>query len=315
MNPLPIQRVPPPWGGELGAEPGFKDLWKWRRTRRPEPASWHVPVDPQRMDLSRAPASGIRATWAGHSSLVLQVDGLTFLCDPVWSRRLAGGLVVPRKTPVGLPWEEVPRPNALLVSHDHYDHLDAPTIQRIARETPVVCGLGVGPWFRARGFSRVSQLNWWDEARVGSHRVTFVPAQHFSGRTLWGRDRTLWGGFVVEGPEGSVAYYAGDSGSFAGFREIGERFPRIDLCMMPIGAYEPRWFMSPVHVDPPEGGQAFLDCGARVMLPVHWGTFRLADEAIDEPPRVLKAWWKEKGLDPARLRIPALGGSVEVHAP
>lgn len=310
VNPGPIARVPPPWGGEMGEEPGLRDLWRWRQQRPKHPETWNVPVAPARERLPPPPASGIAATWVGHSSVVLQMDGKTYLCDPVWSSRLSG--VVKRYTPPGVAWSALPKVDALLLSHNHYDHLDAPSVKRLPRETPVFCPAGVGPWFAARGFKNVTQRGWWEDAKLDGHRVTFVPAQHFSGRTLWDRDRTLWGGWVVEGSEGSVAYFAGDSGYFGGFREVGEAFARIDLCMMPVGAYEPRWFMSPVHVDPAEGGQAFLDTKARQMLPIHWGAFRLADESIDEPPRALRAWWNAKGLDTARLRVPALGETVVV---
>lgn len=313
VNPEPIQTIPPPWGGERGAEPGFRDFWKWRQTRPDHPKTWDVPrADPAPAPLGPAPPSGIAATWVGHSSIVLQIDGKTLLCDPVWSQRLVNGLLIKRYTPPGIPWSALPPIDALLVSHNHYDHLDAPTLARLPRHTPVYTGLGVGAWFRARGFTDISELNWYDAAKLGAHKITYVPAQHFSSRRGYDRDRTLWGGFVVEGPEGHVAYFAGDSGYWRGFREIGEVFPRIDLAMIPIGAYDPRWFMSPVHVDPAEGGQAFLDCRARTILPIHWGAFRLADDPVDEPPRVLARWWDEKGLDRARLRVPALGETVQL---
>lgn len=313
VNPEPIAFIPPPWGGERGTEPTFRDFWRWRRTRAKHPEAWHVPrVEPAPAALPPPPPAGIAATWVGHSSVVLQIDGRTILLDPVWSRRLAGGLVVPRYTPPGIPWSALPRLDALVVSHNHFDHLDAPTIQRVPRSVPVYCPARVGPWFRARGFDDITELSWWESAKLGAHALTFVPAQHFSGRTMFDRDRTLWGGWVVEGPEGSVAYFAGDSGYFSGFKEIGARFPRIDLAMVPAGAYEPRWFMSAVHVDPAEAGQAFLDTNARNLLPIHWGTFRLADEPIDEPPRALSRWWDEEGLDRARLHVPALGGTVRL---
>src|SRR5581483_7499626 len=163
------------------------------------------------------------------------------------------------------------------------------------------------------GFTSVVERSWWEDALLDGHRLTCVPAQHFSGRTPWGRDRTLWAGWVVEGARGSKVYFAGDSGYFAGFREIGEAFPGLDLALIPIGAYAPRWFMAPVHVDPPEAGQAFLDCGAKTLLPIHWGAFRLADEPIDEPPKVLQAWWEQQKLDPARLKVPKLGESFDIR--
>lgn len=313
VNPLPIVRPAPPHG-EMGAEPTWRDFRAWRKERPSHPKRVDIPRAPATGPLASAPTSGIAATWVGHSSIVLQLDGKTFLCDPVWSQRLAGGLVVPRYTEPGIPWSAVPNVDAVLISHNHYDHLDAPTLQRLPRETPIYCGTNVGPWFRARGFRNVTERGWWESAKLDGHKLTFVPAQHFSARTPWDRDRTLWGGWVVEGPEGHVAYFAGDSGYWDGFREIGEQFPRIDLAMIPVGAYLPRWFMAPVHTDPPEGGQAFLDTRARAMLPIHWGTFRLADEAVDEPPRALEAWWADKGIDRAKLRVPMLGETLRLAA-
>ncbi|HEX2022497.1 MAG TPA: MBL fold metallo-hydrolase, partial [Candidatus Thermoplasmatota archaeon] len=294
-------------GPDAPREMGYRDFRRWRKERKAKPrskAAPRVPVHAREGPMPPAPERGVRATWVGHSSVVLQLDGLTYLCDPVWSRR-AGG-VVKRHTPPGVAWEDLPPVDALLLSHDHYDHLDAATVKRLPRDVRVVCPTGVGRWLRRRGFTRVADLSWWETAAVGAHRVTCVPAQHFSGRTLWDRNRTLWGGFVVEGPH-AKAYFAGDTGWFAGFRQIGEAFPGLDLAMIPIGAYEPRWFMSSVHVDPQQAGQAFLDVGARVMLPIHWGTFRLADEPVDAPPGELLAWWDAKGLPRERVRVPALG--------
>lgn len=307
VNPGLLGR-PPAEGGENG----FRQFLKWRRERRNRPPRGpeHVPRAERVGPVPAPPRAGLAATWVGHSTLVLQLDGKTLLLDPVWSDRI--GTVVKRRTPPGVAWEDLPPIDAVLLSHDHYDHLDAGTLRRLPRDTPVYCPTGVGRWLRKRGFTRVQERGWWEEATLEDHRLTCVPAQHFSGRTPWDRDRTLWGGWVVEGPRGSKAYFAGDSGYFPGFREIGAAFPGLDLALIPIGAYEPRWFMSPVHVDPAQAGEAFLDVGAARMLPIHWGTFRLADEGIDEPPRVLEAWWREKGLDPARLRVPALGERVEV---
>jgi len=306
--PLPL---PEETGADDREERGFRALIKWRMERRKYHE--HVPQVERAVrqgPVGEPPRKGIAATWVGHSSLVLQVDGKTLLLDPVWSRRIGG--VVKRQTEPGVAWKDLPPIDAVVQSHDHYDHLDAGTLKRLPRETPVFAPTGVGAWLRKRGFTSVVERSWWEDALLDGHRLTCVPAQHFSGRTPWGRDRTLWAGWVVEGPAGSKAYFAGDTGYFQGFRQVGEAFPGLDLALIPIGAYSPRWFMAPVHVDPPEAGQAFLDTGAREMLPIHWGTFRLADEPIDEPPRVLRAWWEEKGLSPGRLRIPKLGETVEV---
>ena len=311
VNPLAPQRKP----NHPDADPqsDFGAFWRWRRERKPHPKTFHVPRVDQPAPPGLPPARGIAATWAGHSSTLLQMDGKSILIDPVWSNRIGG--VVKRLTPPGLPWSMLPPIDALVLSHNHYDHLDAATLTRLPRDTPVYCTSGVGEWFRKRGFARVTERAWWDHADWDGFRFTCVPAQHFSGRSLWDRDRSLWGGWVIQGEAGSRVYYAGDSGYFRGFQEIGEAFPNLDLALIPVGAYLPRWFMAAVHVDPPEAGQAFLDVGARMMMPVHWGTFRLADESIDEPPHALRAWWSERGLDPARLHVPVLGETRRFAAP
>ena len=305
VNPLAPRRVVPEAEGEHASD--FRAFWSWRRNRKPHPRTFDVPRVATPTPPGPPPAEGIAVTWNGHSSTLVQMDGKSILIDPVWSNRIGG--VVKRLTAPGLPWEMLPPIDALVLSHNHYDHLDASTITRLPRSTPVHCTIGVGAWFRRRGFTRVTERSWWEATDWDGFRFTCVPAQHFSGRSLWDRDRTLWGGWVIEGERGSKVYYAGDSGYFPGFAQIGDAFPGLDLAMIPVGAYLPRWFMAPVHVDPPEGGQAFLDVGARVMMPVHWGAFRLADESIDEPPRALRAWWQERGLDPARLHVPTLGAT------
>lgn len=300
-----------PKAGEVPGGNDFAAFLRWRRERQRHPKEFDVPRAPAGASHPEAAREGVHATWIGHSSTLLQLDGRSYLLDPVWSERIGG--VVKRMTAPGVDWKTLPRIDALVVSHNHLDHLDAPTVKRLPRETPVFCPVGVGEWFRRRGFRDVVERSWWEAAPSGEHKLTFVPAQHFSGRTLWDRDRSLWGGWVLQGDRGGSAYYAGDSGYFRGFREIGESFPGLDLAIIPVGAYVPRWFMAPVHVDPPEAGQAFLDVGARVMMPVHWGAFRMADEPIDEPPHALRAWWKEKGLPEERLRVPALGERITLR--
>jgi L-ascorbate metabolism protein UlaG (beta-lactamase superfamily) len=148
--------------------------------------------------------------------------------------------------------------------------------------------------------------------KVRGVAITFVPAQHFSGRGLGNRDRTLWGGFVIQGSSATL-YHSGDTGSFSGFREIGRRFPGIDVAMLPIGAYDPRWFMQPVHVDPEEALQAFEDLGARTFVAMHWGTFKQADEPLDEPPVRLEAERVRRSIPPERVKVLAIGESLDVR--
>lgn len=298
-----------PWAdpGRVPEHASFREFVKWRRERAPPPKTFHVPrADPAPARLPDPPERGVRATWVGHSTVVLQIDGSTLVTDPVWSDRIAHG-VMKRRTAPGLPFTALPRVDGILQSHNHYDHLDSGTMRRFPRGTPVFAPTGVGAWFRKRGWTNVTERSWWESAPLGSHTITCVPAQHFSGRSMRDRDATLWSGWMIEGARGTRVWFAGDSGYFAGFRDIGAAFPDVDLALVPVGAYLPRWFMSPVHVDPAEAVQAFLDVGAKSMLPIHWGTFRLSDEPIDAPPGELLRIWDERKLEPERLLIPALG--------
>jgi L-ascorbate metabolism protein UlaG (beta-lactamase superfamily) len=165
---------------------------------------------------------------------------------------------------------------------------------------------------RSAGLPRIVELEWWESHQVGDVRVTLVPSQHWSMRSPFDKNRRLWGGFVYESAEATV-YHAGDTAfSERVFREIGERFPRIDAAMLPIGAYDPAWFMQPQHQNPEEAGRAFELLGARRFVAMHWGTFRLTDEPLGEPPARLDAWWAERGLPRDRLWIPAIGETSEL---
>src|SRR5882672_650808 len=219
---------------------GFRMFLQWQRERRKKRRAEKRearPLDVPRVDapparIPDAPDRGIALTWVGHSTVLVQLDGKNYLTDPVWSPRIGG--VVKRHTAPGVPMSALPRIDAVLQSHNHYDHLDARTWAKLPKDTPVYCTTGVAAWFRKRKFTDVTERSWWEDAERDGHRFTCVPAQHFSGRTLWDRDRTLWAGWVVQGPRSS-AYFAGDSGYFAGFRQVGEAFPGLDVTLMPIG--------------------------------------------------------------------------------
>jgi L-ascorbate metabolism protein UlaG (beta-lactamase superfamily) len=231
-------------------------------------------------------------TWVGHASYVVQIGGLTVLTDPVWSPRIPG--VKARLTPPGIPLSGVGRVDAVVISHNHYDHLDAPTIRQLPRDTPMLVPGMLGAWFRRRSFRHVIELDWWESVRIGDVDFGFVPAHHWSRRTLTDTCKTLWGGWVLTSGDTKI-YFAGDTGYGHWFTEIAGRHPGIDLALLPVGAYEPNWFMKPVHLNPAEAVRACLDLGARQMATMHWGTFVLSAEPLLEPVGKTIIAWQETG--------------------
>jgi N-acyl-phosphatidylethanolamine-hydrolysing phospholipase D len=243
--------------------------------------------------LARDPS----VTWIGHATVLVRMEGAAFLTDPIFSPRasplrFAGP---PRLVPPGVPLRALPPLDFALLSHDHYDHTDLPSVRALAaRGVPFVVPRGLGALVRAAG-AQATELGWWDSTTVGALRVHCVPAQHFSGRGLFDRNRRLWAGFVVEG-RARRFYHAGDTGHFEGFAEIGRRLGPIHLAAVPIGAYLPRAMMRHVHVTPEEAVDAALTLRAERALGMHWGTFDLADEPLDEPPRRFMAEAERRAL-------------------
>ena len=273
--------------------------------RRRSPSSAPMPsVKPDLALLAKAPAVGepARLTWIGHASWLVQVDGVSLLIDPVFSKRISG--IVPRNVAAPLQANELPRIDATLVTHSHYDHYDRPSVN--AARARVITGTGLG----AAMDLPATELGWWDTERVSDTvRATFVPSQHWSRRGLFDTNETLWGGFVIEGKAARI-YHSGDTAYFEGFAEIGKRFPGIDAALLPIGAYDPAWFMEKQHMNPEQAVQAFVDLKAERFVAMHWGTFKLTDEPLDEPPRRLRAEWQRRGLPPEALHIPAVGATL-----
>jgi L-ascorbate metabolism protein UlaG (beta-lactamase superfamily) len=282
--------------------------------RPPPPGPGAPSVAPDLALLATPPLPGepARVTWLGHAGFLVQLDGVSLLVDPALGPSIGPDVLgvgrIERQVPPGVPAEKLPPIDAVLVSHSHYDHLDLPTLERVG--APVVGGLGMERFCRERHLF-ATELGWWQTTTVRGLRVTFVPSHHWSRRSLFDTNRMLWGGFVIEGSAATL-YHSGDSAWFEGFKEIGARFPGIDAALLPIGAYEPADFMQTMHLSPESALRAFGALGAGTFVAMHWGTFRLAWEPFDEPPRRLEAERARLGIAPGRVRVPAVGETLVV---
>jgi L-ascorbate metabolism protein UlaG (beta-lactamase superfamily) len=292
----------------------FRDVYKWAvrdklaGRRRKSPSRAPVPaVDVDRAALRTPPAPGEppRLVWLGHASWLVQAGGVSLLIDPVLGGSIVG--FARRNGTAPLPAPALPPIDAQLVSHNHYDHMDMPSLRAVG--APVVVGMANARHFGGR--LPATELGWWDTADVRGVRVTYVPSQHWSRRALADANRSLWGGFVIQA-DGFSVYHSGDTAYFDGFADIGRRFPRLDAALLPIGAYDPEWFMSRQHMNPRQALDAFRDLGARRIVAMHWGTFKLTDEPLDEPPRLFRDDAAARGLDGAVARVAAVGETIRL---
>jgi L-ascorbate metabolism protein UlaG (beta-lactamase superfamily) len=295
-----------------------RDLWGLFREPR---AAW--PKDAPTLPCPRPPArvegADIRATFVGHSTYLVQTQGLNLLTDPVWSSHAGplGRLGPKRATRPGLALEDLPPLDAILLSHNHYDHLDLATLARLARARPCPVWTPLGnDTLLKRHDSRIDAraLDWGQSAKVGSLKVTLEPALHWSARGLGDRRMALWGSFMIEGPDGRL-FYAGDTGFGDGslFSALAERYEGpLRLAILPIGAYAPRWFMREQHCDPDEAVAIFQALGAERAVACHWGTFQLTTEPYDEPPKRLAEALAQAGIARNRFLSPVPGGVVEI---
>jgi len=293
-----------------GAGKSFADFWRWQRTRRPAPwPSWVDNLAVPSLPAALGPGE-VALTFVNHITFLVQFQGLNVLTDPVYSERVSPFRSVgPRRVRApGLAFEALPPIDLVLLSHNHYDHLDLATLRRLAatHAPSIVTGLGNAAFLREHGVDDVVELDWWQDTRVQGARITFTPAQHWSGRGLRGRNRTLWGGFVLQRGSRQL-YFAGDTGYGTHFRDIGRRRGTVDLALLPIGAYAPRWFMQEQHMDPDDAVRAHLDLGAAVSIATHFGCFQLTDEAIDDPVRELAAALQRHSVAPARFQVLEVG--------
>lgn len=306
---------------------GLADLmrWRWRAARDglpPPPATPTPRVEPDLAFIGSNARAGAAmqpaVTWIGHATVLAQLGGLNLLTDPIFSQRASpvsfAGPV--RAQPPGLALAQLPRIDLVVVSHNHYDHCDAPSLQALNEQAggpPLfLVPLGLKRWMSTIGVDNVVELDWWQTHRVGEVDVVMTPVQHWSGRHLNDRMATLWGGWAVFARDAHL-FFAGDTGYSPDFGDIARRFAArqggrgFDIALIPVGAYEPRWFMKEQHVDPDEAVRMHRDLRARRSLGIHWGTFELTDEALDEPPRALARALARAGVDGDDFFLLALG--------
>ncbi|MES2202691.1 MAG: MBL fold metallo-hydrolase [candidate division FCPU426 bacterium] len=289
----------------------FKLLLGRGRSAWPSQVDWPVtPPPPQRVA-----GEALRVTFINHATVLIQTAGLNILTDPHFSLRCSPvSWAGPRRAHApGVAFEDLPPIDLVLLSHNHYDHMDIPSLERLfaTHDCALMTGLGVGGHLRPALRPRVTEMAWWETRSFKGLPISFVPVQHFSARGFHDRFETLWGGFVLQTPAGPV-YFPGDTAYGSHFRLTRERFGPFKLALLPIGAYEPRWFMKKMHVNPQEAVQAFLDLEASAALGIHFGCFRLTYEAIDAPTTALKQALEEARISSETFRTIAPGNAWEL---
>ena len=264
-------------------------------------------------------------TWIGHATALLQLDGVNILTDPVFSDRASPfSFVGPkRRMPPGLAIAELPHIDAVVISHSHYDHLDLASVRALNKQAGgpphFLVPLGIKRWLSKQGINNAEELDWGDRTRVAGLDFWFLPATHWSARGIGDRNETLWGGWAVKTAPGAAhpfsIYFAGDTGYSGDFKRIGAAFGCFDLALIPIGAYAPRWFMAGEHIDPEEAVKVFQDIGAKKAIGIHWGTFELSDEPLDEPPKKLEAAAHAAGLPDGVFSVLRHGQMIRLNNP
>jgi len=300
--------------------------WQWERWRdglpRPPAEGSVFPVHRPDIKWLQTNRSQTTATWIGHASVLVQTGGVNFLTDPIFSERAspvkwAGPQ---RKMAPAIALAELPHIDVVMISHNHYDHLDKDSVLALHAQSggpPLfLVPLGVKAWMRENGIHHVRELDWWQSVSVAGIDIHFVPVQHWSARGVTDRFVTLWGGWFVKstGPEKDKAFsffFAGDTGYSKDFADIYQRLGSVDLALLPIGAYAPRWFMQTQHINPAEAVRIHQDLHAKQSLAIHWGTFELADEPLDEPPRALAQALRAADIAPARFVVLPHGGMLQ----
>jgi len=272
--------------------PGFRELIRWKLSSRPERSPSFVSDVQQTIPLRRVEGNELRTTLVNHSTVLLQQRGCNILTDPIWSERPSpvSWIGPRRRRKPGVSWENLPPIDLVLLSHNHYDHLDLPTLGRLAAhgKSSFIVPSGVARLLRSKNIGPAHELDWGESFSSPEFTIHCVPALHFSSRGILDRNKTLWCGYVIES-QGRLVYFAGDTAFGPHFAQIREKFGSPRLALLPIGAYQPRWFMSPVHMDPEDAVKAHEILGAKTSIAIHHGTFQLADEGLDTPKKQLIA--------------------------
>jgi L-ascorbate metabolism protein UlaG (beta-lactamase superfamily) len=298
-------RFPPHFDGTRFYNPNapeahsFLDLFRWKLTSRPEPSPTFISDVKQSIPPRLIASSELRITLVNHSTLLIQQRGINILTDPIWSERASplSWIGPRRRRKPGVRLEDLPQIHAVLISHNHYDHLDLPTLRRLAAPggSIFIVPSGVARLLRSEDIEPTHELDWGQSLSLSGHTVYCVPALHFSRRTLCDRNKTLWCGYVIKDQK-RIVFFAGDTAFGGHFAQIREQFGSPQLALLPIGAYEPRWFMSAVHMNPEEAVRAHEILGAKNSIAIHHGTFQLADDGIDTPRRQLAACGPQRFL-------------------
>ena len=293
---------------------GFGGLIRWQLSIREtysEEAETLLPESvPDLMNrIGQLPPEQDFLVWIGHGTFLLRIDSIYFLTDPILSQR---ALVPKRRTQAAMNMAELAAftsPLHVVISHNHYDHLDVSTIKRLPYQAHIHAPLGLQKYLQRYHDGKVEEYDWWDEKQFGNWKLTCLPAQHWSLRFGQGRDKTLWASFMIEAGD-KVIYFGGDSGYFVGYREFGRLYPRIDYALMPTTAYHPRWFMHYPHMNVEEAVKAFHDLGAEYFIPSQWGTFKLGDDPPGLAVLDLQRIIQQQGLEAKRYLLPELGEIV-----
>lgn len=296
------------------------NVWKWYWERLTKSKPQEPPFDPEilKVDLEylRSNRTQTSYTWIGHASALLQIEGVNILIDPVFSERVSPVSFLGPKRLVKLPVkiEELPSIDIVLVSHSHYDHLDLASLKELYKRDPektkFLVPLGNKALLESEGIQNVAEFDWWDKSGINGLKLVFTPAQHWSARSLWDHDQTLWGGWFVAS-EKFKFLYTGDTGYSKDFQDIHERLGGMDLAMIPVGAYEPRWFMKKQHVNPEEAIRIHQDLKAKTSIGVHWGTFRLSDEPMVAPLQEISKARKKLNLSEQDFQMLKHGQTIK----